>query len=66
MVGNGKSRITLSGTVAAVNNALDRLRFKPAPGFRGKARLSILTMDLGHTGFGGLKTALNLVNINVR
>jgi len=41
VLGNGKSSITLTGTVANINAALNGLRFKPKTGFKGKAKLTI-------------------------
>jgi uncharacterized delta-60 repeat protein len=65
VTGNGKSTVKLTGTVASINAALNGLRFKPKTGFRGKAKLTMLTDDLGNTGLGGAKTAASFVGITV-
>ena len=65
VLGNGKSSITLTGTVASINAALNGLRFKPKTGFKGKAKLTIFTEDLGNTGLGGPKSDLDTLAITV-
>ncbi len=64
LVGDGlaDSRIVVTGSVVDVNQALDTLRFVPAPGFRGPASLSVTTSDPG----SGLVTASQSVPIDVQ
>jgi hypothetical protein len=54
-----------SGSIAAINTALNGLSFTPSAGFTGAAALSIVTDDLGNTGSGGPLTANSTININV-
>jgi predicted outer membrane repeat protein len=65
VTGNRSARITLAGTVQAINAALAGLRFNAKPRFRGKAKLTIFTEDLGNAGLGGAKTASDVVSIAV-
>jgi hypothetical protein len=67
-VGNGfnNSTMTFTGTVAAINAALQGLRFFPATtNFVGAASLTVNTNDLGFTGSGGAKTDTDVINVNV-
>jgi len=44
------------GTLAAVNAALDGLRFDPTPNFNGAASVQIITSDNGNSGTGGAQS----------
>jgi hypothetical protein len=57
--------VTFSGTLAAVNGALDGLQFRSEAGFDGVATLDITTDDLGGSGSGGPQTAIDSVLIAV-
>ena len=63
--GTGDATMQFSGSIAAINTALNGLRFTPSAGFTGASALSIVTDDLGNTGSGGPLTASSTVNINV-
>ena len=63
--GAGDSSMTFTGSPAAVNAALDGMRFDPSPGFSGAASLTITTDDQGHSGSGGAKTDTDTVAITV-
>lgn len=63
--GSGDTRMTFRGSTAAVNAALDGLRFDPEAGFDGDTSLSIVSNDLGQTGAGGAQGASSLVGIQV-
>jgi hypothetical protein len=63
--GSGDATMQFSGSMAAINAALDGLIFSPSAGFAGSAGLSIVTDDQGNTGSGGPLTASSVVNINV-
>ena len=63
--GTGNQTITFTGTLAAINAALDGLRFDPAANFNGAANLQIVTNDQGNTGQGGPLTATSNVGIDV-
>ncbi|HEX3144537.1 MAG TPA: Calx-beta domain-containing protein, partial [Pyrinomonadaceae bacterium] len=66
-VGNGtaNSTMTFTGTIAAVNTALQGMTFTPTSGFSGAATLTIVTNDQGNTGSGGALSDTDVVNINV-
>jgi hypothetical protein len=58
--------MTFTGTVAAINTALQGLRFFPATtNFVGAASLTVNTNDLGFTGSGGAKIDNDVINVNV-
>jgi CSLREA domain-containing protein len=63
--GNGSAKVIVTGTITAINNALNRLKFKPLAGFRGKARLTSFTQDLGNSGLGGAKSDTDSLVISV-
>jgi VCBS repeat-containing protein len=63
--GTADSAMTFTGTVSAINAALDGLSFTPTTGFSGAASLGILTNDQGNTGAGGALTASDTVTIGV-
>jgi hypothetical protein len=63
--GTGDTAMTFRGSIAAVNAALDGLRFDPAAGFDGDTSLSIAVSDLGQTGSGGVQGASAVVPIHV-
>ncbi len=58
--------MTFTGTVAAINSALNGLTFRPNTGFSGTATLQIVSEDDGHNGAGGPKTTTSNLNITVR
>src|SRR5262249_41565511 len=64
--GDGRSdhTMTFRGTIAAVNTALDGLRYDPKGGYRGPDSLTITTDDLG-SGVGGSLTDTEVVAIVV-
>ncbi len=57
--------MTFTGTIAAVNTALNGLSFNPTAAFSGTASLQIVTNDQGNTGTGGALTDSDTVTINV-
>jgi hypothetical protein len=63
--GTADATMTFTGTVAAINTALDGLRFTPTPFFSGAASVQIATSDLGNTGAGGALTDTDSVAVNV-
>nr|USU32458.1 tandem-95 repeat protein [Methylobacterium sp. OTU13CASTA1] len=69
VTGDGSSSVTLAGTVAAINAALDGTRYRPAADYNGPDTLTILTNDGGNTGTGGAQTdtdtlALTVTSVN--
>ena len=55
--GASDASMTFTGTVSAINEALDGLVFLPSPNAFGTATFAIAVDDLGHTGGGGPQTA---------
>jgi len=49
VAGNGSGTVALSGTLAALNGAVNGLLFTPASGYSGPASLQIFTNDQGNT-----------------
>ncbi|MDP2242160.1 MAG: DUF4347 domain-containing protein [Burkholderiales bacterium] len=66
-VGDGMAdgTMTFTGTVAAINTALNGLSFIPAANFNGGASLSITTNDQGNTGTGGAQSDTDAMTITV-
>ena len=63
--GTDNATMTFTGTLAAVNAALDGLRFVPASGYSGPAQIQFIVNDLGTSGSGGAKLANGQVDITV-
>jgi hypothetical protein len=65
--GDGAADATMSftGTVAAINAALNGLIFAPAANFAGAASLQVVTDDLGGTGVGGALSDTDSFNVTV-
>jgi hypothetical protein len=63
--GTDDTTMTFTGTIAAINTALDGLRFSPTANFNGTATLTITTDDQGNTGGGGAKNDTDTVSITV-
>jgi hypothetical protein len=63
--GAADASMAFAGSPAAVNAALDGLRFDPTPGFSGAASLTIQSDDQGNSGSGGAKTDSDTVAITV-
>lgn len=58
--------LTMTGTVAAIQSALEGLRYTPQTGYSGTDRLMIEVNDLGNTGIAGTAlTASSSVNIYI-
>jgi large repetitive protein len=63
--GTADSTMTFSGTVAAINTALNGLIYKGNLNFNGSDTLNITTNDNGNTGSGGALSDTDPVIINV-
>ena len=63
--GTANATMTFTGTLAAINAALDGMRYVPAPNFNGPATLTLAVDDLGNTGLGGALVASNAIAISV-
>jgi hypothetical protein len=63
--GTADSTMTFSGTVAAINTALNGLAYQGNLNFNGSDTLNITTNDNGNTGSGGALSDTDSVTINV-
>jgi len=63
--GTTDATITVRGTIADLNAALDGLEFAPAAGFSGVASLELQTNDRGNTGTPGPLTDTDALTITV-
>ena len=62
---NGTATVTLTGTVAQINTALDGLEYTGDLNFAGTEKLTVTTNDQGHTGTGGAKSDTDELDITV-
>ena len=62
---NGTASMTVTGTVANINAALDGLSFVPTADYNGPAFLSLSVNDLGNSGLGGPLTDADFAAITV-
>lgn len=63
--GAGDATMTFTGTLAAVNAALDGLRYTPTLHYNGFAFLSMVSSDLGASGAGGVRTDSDSTTISI-
>lgn len=63
--GTGDGVMTFTGTVTAINTALNGMSFTPSADFVGDASLTIATNDQGNTGTGGALSDSDGVTISV-
>ena len=63
--GTADSTMTFSGTVGAINTALNGLGYQGNLNFNGSDTLNITTSDNGNTGSGGILTDADSITINV-
>ena len=63
--GVSDAAMTFTGSIAAINAALDGLAFATTTGFTGAGSLQIVTDDLGGTGAGGALADTDTVAISV-
>ena len=63
--GTGDASMTFSGSIAAINNALDGLVFTPTAGYNGPVSLTITTNDQGWSGSGGAQSDTDTIVINI-
>ena len=67
LVGDGTDDATLTvlGTLANINTALDGLTFTPDFDFNGAASITLTTNDQGNTGSGGALSDMDVLDITV-
>jgi VCBS repeat-containing protein len=63
--GDGTGVVVLTGSLSALNAALDGLTYRAPSSYDGADQLSVLTNDLGHSGAGGPQTAQETLDITV-
>ncbi len=63
--GTADATLTFTGTLTAINNALNGLLFTPTAAFSGPASIQISTSDLGNSGAGGAQTDTDTLAITV-
>ncbi len=63
---NGTSSLTVRGSLAALNTALDGASFDPTANFFGPATLQMTVNDLGNTGVGDAQSRFRSINLNVK
>lgn len=63
--GVNDATMTIDGTIAAINSALNGLVFSPTPGYNGPASLEIISDDRGFSGSGGAQLDTDLISITV-
>jgi hypothetical protein len=64
--GRADEVVTFAGSQAAVNSALEGMRFQAGAGFSGTAAVEITTDDLGIAGLGGPQSANDVISIGVK
>jgi len=57
--------LVFSGTIPAINTALDGLRFEPDADYYGDAQITIQTDDQGYTGAGGTQSDLDTIVLSI-
>ncbi|MCE4224898.1 tandem-95 repeat protein [Methylobacterium sp. C25] len=62
---DGTSSVTLTGTLAAINAALDGTTYRPDPDYNGSDSLTVLTNDNGNTGAGGPQTDTDTIALTI-
>ena len=62
---NGTATITLTGTVAQINTALDGLEYTGDLNYSGAEELIIITNDQGNTGTGGAQSDTDKLTITI-
>jgi hypothetical protein len=62
---NGSAAMTVQGTLANLNNALNGLTYVSTKYYNGSDTLTLVSNDLGNTGVGGPLTATSTVMISV-
>ena len=63
--GTNDSTVTIEGTLADINLALNGMVFTPTAGYAGAASLQVASNDLGLSGSGGAQTDTDTVAITV-
>jgi hypothetical protein len=62
---DGSAAVTVRGTIASLNAALNGLSYAPTANYNSPDTLQIVTNDLGNTGSGGAQSDTDTVTITV-
>lgn len=65
VTGNTTNSVTLTGSVAELNAALEGLSYQPTAHFNGNDTLNITVDDQGNSGAGNTPSAVGAINITV-
>ncbi|GEO99624.1 hypothetical protein MHA02_20120 [Methylobacterium haplocladii] len=65
VAGDGTGSVTLTGTVDAINAALDGTTYRPAADYNGADTLTVLTNDNGNTGSGGAQSDTDAIALTI-
>ncbi len=65
VTGDGTGTVVITGTVSAINNAINQLTYTPDAGFNGADTLTLTASDLGNSGDGGVLTDTTTINLTV-
>ena len=63
--GNGTGQVTVTGTVDAINAALNGLKYQPSNNYNGADTLTVVTNDNGNNGIGGAKSDTDTIAITI-
>src|SRR5207253_3107403 len=63
--GTADSTMTFTGTMSAINTALDGMTFTSTANFNGTGSVQIATNDQGNTGSGGSLSDTDVVSVTV-
>ena len=62
---NGSASLTVTGSMTAINTALNGMTYAPTTNYRGVDTLQIVTNDLGRSGSGGAQSDTDTVKLYV-
>ncbi len=63
--GTADRSITIAGTLANINAALEGMTFRPDNNYFGSAAIRFDANDLGNTGTGGAKTSTQIMSLSI-
>lgn len=63
--GTSDSTMTINGSIADINSALQGMIYVPTPGYNGADSLQLTTGDLGNSGSGGSRTDSDSISLSI-
>src|SRR6185369_12972908 len=63
--GNGTNLVSFTGSLLAINSALNGMVYHPTADYNGSDTLQVTTYDLGNTGSGGTKSDSDSISITL-